>query len=116
MKLRWSLGMAIAARKNRWRYLLYRVDKDILQLDRIHLPTRKSEGRCRFWIVCKHVCALIIQRVCYVVRRVPCSWGCINDSCVHIIQSNVLLGVNSEEKDPGKEERDEQAQVDDHGW
>jgi hypothetical protein len=63
-----------------------------------------------------NMCAPIIQRVCFVVRRGPCSWGCINDSWVPIIQSNVFLCVNSERKDPGKEDRDEEAQVDDHGW
>jgi len=62
------------------------------------------------------MCAPIIQRVCYVVRRGPYSSGRINDSWGHIIQSNVFLGVNSKKKDPGKEDRDKQVQVDDHGW
>jgi hypothetical protein len=115
MKLRHSLCMAIVVRKNRWLCLFYRVDKDMIQLDRIHLPTRKIEGRCRFWILCKHVRAPgpIIQRI--FLSRVPCPWGCIDDGCVLIIQTNVSLCVNSEKKDPGYEDG-EQANVDDHGW
>jgi hypothetical protein len=105
MKLRRSLCMAIVVRGNRWLYLFYRVDKDMLQLDRMHVPTRKFEGRCRFWIICKHVCAPIIQRAS--VSLIPCSWGRINNSWVLIIQIDVLLRVNSGRKDPGKEDRDE---------
>ena len=114
MKLRRSLCMAIVARENRWLYLFYRVDKNMLQLDRIHVPTRKFEGRCRFWVVCKHVCASIIHQAS--LRLIPCFWGCVNDSWVLVIQINVLLCVNSEIKDPRKEDGDEQALVDDHGW
>jgi len=111
MKFQRSLCMAIVERENRWLYLFYRVDKDMLQLDRIHVPTLKVKGRCPYiWSLCEHVCAPIILRAIAVV---PGSWGCINDSCVHIIQSNVFLSVNSEGKDPGKENRDEQALVDD---
>jgi hypothetical protein len=55
MKSRRSLCMTIVARENRWLYLFYRADKDMLQLDRIHVPTRKFEGRVRFSICCKHV-------------------------------------------------------------
>jgi len=111
MKFQRSLCMAIVERENRWLYLFYRVDKDMLQLDRIHVPTLKVKGRCPYiWSLCKHVCAPIILRA---IALFPGSWGCINDSCVYIIQSNVFLSVNSEGKDPGKEDRDEQASVDD---
>jgi len=72
MKFRRSLCMAIVARKNRWLYLFYRVDKNMLQLDRIHVPTRKYEGRCRRCVLCEHVRAIL--------RPGPCFWGFINDS------------------------------------
>ena len=106
--------MAIAMRESRWLCLFYRVDKDIIQLDRIHVPTRKIEGRCRSWCRCKHGHALIIRRAC--AGPIPCSFGCINDGCVLVIQSNVSLRVNLEKKDPGYEDGDEQARGDDHGW
>jgi hypothetical protein len=114
MKLRRSLCMARAVRENRWLYLFYKVNKDMLPLDRIHIPTRKFESRCRFWFVCEPVCVPIIQRV--VLSLTPCSFGRINDSWVPIIQSNVLLRVNSERRYPRKEDRDEQEPVDDHVW
>ena len=60
MKLRHSLRMAIVGRGNRWLYLFYSVNKDMLQLDRIHVPTRKFESRCCFWFVCEPVCVPII--------------------------------------------------------
>jgi hypothetical protein len=59
----------------------------------------------------------MILRVSSSVRPVPCSCECINDSWVPIIQSNVSpVCVNSKRKDPGKEDGDQQALVDDHGW
>ena len=108
-----SLSMAIVARlgENRWLYLLYGVDKYMLQLDRIHVPTRKDQGRCRVWIICNS--ALMIQRV---ERPAPCSFGFIID--LMIMHSNVLrpVCINSEREDPGKEDGYEQALVDDHSW
>ena len=95
-KLRRSLCMARVVRENRWLYLFYSVNKYMLQLDRIHVLTRKFESRCRFWFVCEPVCVPIIQRA--VLSLIPCSFGCINDSRVPIIQSNVLLCVNSERR------------------
>jgi len=79
--------------------------KTCFNLDRIYVPTSKIESRCRFWIACKHVVA--------TVRLVPCSWGCINDSL--ILEINVFLCVNLEIENPGKEDGDEQALVNDHG-
>jgi len=82
MKFRRSLRTAIVASKNRWLYLFYRVDKDMVQLDRTHVPTRKYEGRCRRWVLCKHVRAIL--------RSGPCFWGFINNSWVPIVHANVM--------------------------
>lgn len=68
---------------------------------RSNVPTYKIERRRRRWALCEVVCVSIIQLA--EGGHVPSSCGCINDSGILIIHSDVLLCVNSEQKETGQE-------------